>query len=410
MPSGPEDIRRVLLCLSLCATVVGMVFSPVVLSLGIILTGLAAVLYGPGGINPTWRKHFPAFVRSSLFWGLAGLYLHMLLTAPQTYDWPYFFERLRVKLPLLVLPIAWVGVPFWYGSKANGLPRHRPLMLIFLVLVVGGVLVYYGFHFREVNELIRRGQAMPVPRGNHIRFSLLVAIGATVGLDGWFRYRSRISLVLAAVLFLGLHVMAVRSGLVTAYAGWLCVAAGWAFRQQRYRVAAGGVVGLILLPMVAYLLLPSFSTKFNYMRYELLHRDPGQDHREYSDAGRWASIRLGMEVWGDAPVLGVGPGNLRAVMDAIYAERLPGVPGKRPHNQFVTALAGGGVVGFVVTAGCFALLLLGGGRWRDPLFLGVFAILSLSCLVENTLETSVGASLFPFFLLLYGYPPKRNPG
>ena len=410
MPSGSENIRRVLLCLSLCGTVAGMVFSPVVLSIGIILTGLVAVLYGPGGVNPTWRVHFPAFVRSSLFWGLAGLYLYMLFTAPQTYDWPYFFERLRVKLPLLVLPIAWVGVPFWYGGPAYEQPRHRTLLLGFLALTVCGVLVNYAFHFQEVNELIRRGQAMPVPRDNHIRFSLLVAIGATVGLDGWFRYRSRLSLVLGAALFLGLHVMAVRSGLFTAYAGWLCVAGGWAFKLRRYRMAAGGVAGLILLPLVAYLLLPSFSTKFNYMRYELLHRDPGQDEREYSDAGRLASIRLGMEVWRGSPVFGVGPGNLRSVMDRLYAERLPGVSGKRPHNQFVTALAGGGVIGFAATAACFGLLLFGGRRWRDPLFLGVFAILFLSCLVENTLETSVGASLFPFFLLLYGYPPKRKPG
>ena len=390
--------------------VAGMVFSPVVLSVGIILTGVAAVLYGPAGINPTWRTHFPGFVRSSLFWGLAGLYLYLVLTAPQTDDWAYYFERLRVKLPLLVLPIAWAGVPFWYRRQAGAMPRDRSLLLVFLTLLVGGILVHYAFHFHEVNEMIYRGQAMPVPRGNHIRLSLLVAIGATVGLDGWFRYRSRLSLVLGAALFLGLHVMAVRSGLLGAYAGWLCVAGGWAFKLRRYRAAAGGVAGLILLPVVAYLLLPSFSTKFNYMRYELLHRDPDQDRLEYSDAGRLASIALGMEVWRSAPVLGVGPGNLRAVMDERYAERMPGVQAKRPHNQFVTALAGGGIVGFAVTVGCFGLLLLGGSRWRDPLYLGVFAILFLSCLVENTLETSVGASLFAFFLLLYGYPPKRKPG
>ena len=410
MPSGTEEIRRVLLALSLSAIVVGMVYSPVVLSLGIIVTGLASVLYGPGGVNPAWRAHFPPFFRSSLFWGLAGLYGYLVLTAPLTYDWPYYLERLRVKLPLLILPVAWAGIPFWNDTAGTGTPRHRTWLLYFLGITVLGVLIYYALHFHAVNEMITRGQAMPVPRSNHIRFSLLVAIGATVGLDGWFRYRSRISLLLGAALFLGLHVMAVRSGLFTAYAGWLCVAGGWAFRLRQYRVAAGGVAGLILLPLVAYLLLPSFSTKFNYMRYELLHRDPAQDEREYSDAGRLTSIYLGLEVWQRNPVLGVGPGNLRAVMDEVYAERFPAVEGKRPHNQFVTALAGGGIVGFGLTVTCFGLLLFGGRRWRDPLFLGVFAILFLSCLVENTLETSVGASLFPFFILLYGYPPKRKPG
>ena len=407
----PEDtLRRRLLALSLSGVVVGMVFSPVLLSVSIIATGVAGVLGSDKGLNPDWQEHFPRFLRSGLFWGLAGLYFYQLLPLPPVHDWLYFMERLRVKLPLLVLPFAWPGIAFPAAGRGGTAPRDRYLLLAFLGVVVSGVLLYYAAHFREVNAMIYRGQAMPVPRGNHIRFSLLVAIGATAGLDGWFRYRSRWLLIGAAALFVALHVMAVRSGLFTAYAGWLCVAGGWAFRRRNYRVAAIGVAGLVILPVAAYLLLPSFSTKFDYMRYELLHRDPGQNGPEYSDEGRLSSIRLGLEVWRDHPVIGVGPGNLRAVMDSVYAERLPGIPGKRPHNQFVTALAGGGAVGFLVTAACFAALLFGGGRWRDPLFLGVFAILTLSCLVENTLETSVGATLFPFFLLLYGYPPYRKPG
>lgn len=392
--------------------VVGMVLSPVLLSISIIVTGVVAVLGFDRGLNPVWRTYFPGFVRSSLFWGLAGLYLYLIFLAPQTFDWGYYLERLRVKLPLLILPIAWVGIPFWYESRPDGseMRKGRPLLLGFVTAVLVGVLIYYTLHFKEINGMIYRGQAMPVPRGNHIRFSLLVAVASVTGLDAWFRYRSRALLWLGIALFVGLHILAVRSGLAVAYVGWLLVAGGWSLRQRRYRLLLGGTIGMLLLPVAAYLVLPSFTTKMNYMRYELLHRDPAQDDLEYSDEGRWTSIRIGWDVWTHHALLGVGPGNLRAVMDREYAERFPDTPAKRPHNQFVTALAGGGVVGFLLTVGCLVAIGFGAGRWRDPLFLAVWTMFVLSCLVENTLESSVGVSMFTFFLLLYGYPPYRKPG
>ena len=413
MQLSEAKFRRSLLALSVPGMVVGMVFSPVLLSVSIIVTAVVGVLGFDRGLNPRWRERFPPFFRTSLFWGLTGLYLYLIFLAPQTFDWDYYLERLRIKLPLLVLPLAWAGLPAWCHAEGEPSPRapySRLLLTGFVTLVLTGVLLYYAWHFTEINEMIYRGQAMPVPRGNHIRFSLLVAVAATAGLDGWFRYRSSALLAIGIGLFLGLHVLSVRSGLFAAYAGWAVVVLGWTIRQKKYRLLAGSALGLLLVPVLAYLFLPSFTTKMHYMRYELLQRDASQDDLEFSDEGRLASIRIGWDVWREYPLLGVGPGNLRSVMDREYAERLPGVPGKRPHNQFVTALAGGGVVGFLPTAGCFLAIGFGAGRWRDPLFCAVWTIFFLSCLVESTLESSVGVSMFTFFMLLYGYPPYRKPG
>ncbi len=347
-------------------------------------------------------------LHSSLFWGLAGLYLVMLVGVWQTEDWGYLLERLRIKLPLLLLPIAWAALL----PRPTAPPRPTGLLLlcIFVSLVVGGVLVNYALHFQEINALIVQAQPVPVPRHNHIRFSLLMALCAVIGLHGGLQYRHWWLGALGAFLFIALHVLAVRSGLAAAYAGVGVLLVWRAIGLRRFRLLAIGLVALIVLPTVAYLTVPTFRTKLQYMRYELLHRDRNQDSGEYSDTGRLTSIRLGLEVWREHPLLGVGFGNLRRVMDDKYAVVLPGVPGKRPHNQFVTALAAGGVVGFVITVGCFLLLGFRAGRWRDPLYFALWTMLTLSCLVENTLETSVGVTLFTLMVLLFAYPPKRKPG
>ena len=388
------------------ATVFGMVFSPVALSVGMMVLGLAAL----ANRDQNWSATLAVLRTSTLFWGLAGLYLYLLLTVGQTYDWTYYLERLRIKLPLLLLPPAFL---LYYEGNERIKSADRIFtagLLLLLCLTLFAVLVNYGFHFAEYNDLVRRGQPLPVPRGNHIRFSLLVAVGVVLGGDLAWRTRRRGYLLPALFLFAGLHLLAVRSGLVVAYAGIVVLLLYRTLSTGNYRMLLAGLAVVLLLPVAAYLTVPTFRTKLQYMRYELLHRDASVDTAAYSDQGRLTSIRLGLDLWRERPLLGVGPGNLRAAMDERYATVLLAAEAKRPHNQFVSALTGGGVVGLAVTVFCFGLLIFGGGRWRDPVFTALFVMFLLSCLVENTLESSVGVSMFSFFILWAAYPPYRKPG
>lgn len=397
--------RNRLVTLALLLVLVGLVFSPVLLSIGVIGIGVTLVLGGRRGYNEAWRERLPTVLRSSLFWGLAGLYLLLLLSVWQTYDWPYYLDRLRIKLPLLILPFAWAGL--------SHLPRYwRHLLLGFVSIVAAGILINYALDFSAINDLVRQGQALPVPRGNHVRYSLLVALSCVIGADGYLRSGDRWLLGLAVFLFVALHLLAVRSGLATVYAGLGVLAIHYGLTRRNYRQLAVALVVLAALPVVAYLTVPTFRTKLQYMRYELLHRNPLEDNGDYSDQGRITSIRLALNVWRSAPVTGVGYGNLRAEMHEEFARSAPTADVKHPHNQFVSALAAGGVVGLAATVVCFLLIGFGGGRWRsNPLFLAAWTMLTLSCLVENTLETSVGVTLFTLSLLLTSvYPPYRKPG
>ena len=398
-----------LLALGLAGMFIGMVFSPVILSLATIVAIAGLTLEGRR-LDWQWYTPLRGLVRDPLFWGLVGLYLVMFVSSWLTEDWGYLLERLRIKLPLLLLPVAWARVAFDRSGGEQLATGARRLLCGFVALVVAGVLLNYGLHFAEINAGMVRGQPLPVPRDNHVRFSLLVAISSVVGLHGAYRYRDRWLLVMGSFLFVALHLLAVRTGLITAYLG-LTVVVVWAGTQDgKHKAVILSLLGLVALPTLAYLTVPTFRAKLQYTRYELLHRNPADDPAEYSDEGRLTSIRIGLAVWRRHPWWGVGYGNLQQVMDEQYARYVPGTPGKRPHNQFVSALAAGGLVGGVITLGCFALLGWGGGRWRDPLYFALWTMLTASCLVENTLETSVGVTLFTLTFLLFGYPPYRKPG
>lgn len=385
----------------LAAVAGGLVFSPPLLSVGIIGIAVLGFLDPLVGVNPRWRERAGKWFKSPLFWGLFLPAVLLLAGFWQTEDWGYYRERIRVKSVLFWLPLAWPGVP-----ELNDRLRGRVFGVFagFMLVVLAGVLINYGLHFAEVNDLVRRGQPVPVPR-NHIRFSLLVALATLLAwAAGMLRAfgRRRLWWVVAGALFVGQHFLAVRSGLAGAYLGLGALLLWTSWRSGRWWPLVAGGVGLLSLPVLAYATVPSFRTKIQYARYELLHRNPAEDTGEYSDTGRLTSIRVGWELFRGHPVFGVGPGNLLRETDARYAELLPGAEGKRPHNQFVSVLAGSGLVGGVVILAAFGLLLAWGLRRRAPVYLAVWTLLTASCLVENTLETSAGASMFCVFLLLAG--------
>ncbi|NJC26222.1 O-antigen ligase family protein [Neolewinella antarctica] len=398
-----EHYRLYLYLLMLASALFGLVISPPVLSVGLIGIVVLGLLDPLAGINPAWRAGIARHLGSPVPLALIALYLLLLFGWWQTEDWPYYFERLRIKVPLLSLPIVWPGLPKLSDRLEGAVFGGFGL---FVGLVLGGVIINYGLHFEEINNLIRMGQSVPVPR-NHIRFSLLVAIAALLAVRARglraFGWRNTWWYV-AGFLFLGLHLLAVRSGLVGAYAGALVLGLASAWRRGRWLPAAAVIGGLCVLPVVAYIAVPSFQTKLDYVRYELFHRNAADDELEYSDEGRLTSIRVGWSIFRDHPVVGVGPGNMLAATDRRYAEILPGKKGKRPHNQFVSALAGSGVIGGVVTIGVFIVLFLVGLRRRDAVFLAVVTVFFLSCLVENTLENTVGVSAFSLLLLLIWEP------
>ncbi|OAV44477.1 O-antigen ligase [Lewinella sp. 4G2] len=404
-----ETYRIYLYLLFLAGALFGLVISPPVLSIGLIGIVVLGLLDPLKGLNPKWRAEIGEWIKSPLPLALIALYVLLLLGGWQTEDWPYYLERLRIKIPLLSLPLIWPGLPTLDRKTGNLIFGGFAL---FLGVVLLGVFVNYGFHFAEINELISQGRPMPVPR-NHIRFSLLVAMGTFFAYYAGQRkalgYQKR-WWGLAGFLFVGLHLLAVRSGLAGAYAGVgvLILAEGW--RRGTWWPAAVAIAGLILLPIVAYVAVPSFRTKMDYVRYELLHRDVNVDQHEYSDEGRMTSIRIGWDIFLDHPQLGIGPGNLLQETDRRYTNIGLGPKGKRPHNQFVSALAGSGLLGGIITLGSFLVLARIGFRRRDPAYLAIWTVFFLSCLVENTLENTVGVSAFALILLLVGTrePPATN--
>lgn len=399
------------------ALVTSLVYSPFTLSVSMISLLVLGVFdwqwrYPFLGINPSlgaaWRRlrRRPDFAVITLFFFI------VLLSGPFTEDWSYWLERLRLKLPFLLLPLAFLAFPPLWRRQYEGLFYFTVWMLVVTCVGIG---IHYALHFEAVNELLRQGQPVPVPR-NHVRFSLLLALGVVAGavlyrrgFYLWQKWERPLLLGATVFLFFFIHLLAVRSGLAALYAAVGVLALRYVYRTRRWAVGLAVLAGLAVLPVLAYQLMPSFRTKMDYVRWDLLQYREGKG-ATYSDSGRLISLRVGMGIGHAHPVLGVGAGNLRQEVQRVYAADYPEVhPVKMPHNQFVSVYAGTGLLGLALFCFAFFFPLFYRRHYRDPLFLAFHVIVFCSFLVENTIENSLGIGFYVGFLLL-GLKEKLDAG
>jgi len=316
----------------------------------------------------------------------------------------YFAERLRIKLPFLILPMAIYLHPRLREKQYLGWIYG---LLVLLTLTCLGVGINYLTHTELINTLIKQGQAMPVP-GNHIRFSLLMAFGVSsgayllssgkrLGLRG-----ERYALpFLIGFLFLFMHILSVRTGLVVLYASLGVLALRNVLATRQYLLGFGAIVLMLLMPLLAYLLVPSFKAKIDYMRWDRKMYREGKTDGTYSDSERILSLRIGWQIFTEAPVLGTGAGDLRSAVYETYAQSYPERVNRRmPHNQLLSVLAGSGLLGVLLFLLAYILPFFYGRNYQFDMLLALFVLIGLSFLVENTIENARGVGFYCFALLI----------
>jgi O-antigen ligase len=273
----------------------------------------------------------------------------------------------------------------------------------------------YLLHMQEINDMYLQSKVMPT-EPDHIRFSLIItlAIGAAALLlsNTGLEVKLRPWLV-AAIIGLAFyqHLLAVRSGLVTLYAlGGLGII--WLiFRQKHYKKAAALGVALLLLPLFSYVCFPTFRNKYANTREDVGRVSQTSSANNYSLVGRVYSYKVALMVIEDNPWFGVGKADMEQELATHYQREFPNIQPEAyilPHNQYLYSAVAFGSVGLLLFIVSF--YYAGLTRWPSysPLILIQYLIVTLSFLVEYTLETQIGIAFSLFFLLLALEGPKEQ--
>ena len=397
-----SQLRLYFTYLSCLALLVGLLVSPYLQSMSLIGFAIAGI-WEAAATRSTLRAQWKAFWQRPDFWVFGLHFVIVLLGAWSVQDLDFWQERLRIKLPFLVLPLAFFFMPKFSLRQYLGLLY---LLVIVLSLTSLGILINYNLHFEEIQLLIKQGQSMPMPT-NHIRFSLLLAIGIIAAgylyTQGYYWKKEQERQWIAGMglfLFVFIHVLSVRSGIAALYLAIFVLGLRYAWVSKRYWLGLAVIAALCALPILGYFLLPSFKMKVDYALYDLRMRQSGQGTM-LSDSERMTTLKAGWNIFKAAPLLGVGAGNLDQAVAFQYQAHFPNAARvMMPHNQFLYVAAGSGLVGLVLFCIAIFVPLFYGRNYQDWLFLGSYVVIFASLLVEATLENAMGVALSCFFLLM----------
>ena len=378
---------------------VSLLFSKFMITIGMI--GLLALALFDKNIKHTFQQyvHAPAFL------AITGVFFIYLLSGIYSDDLGYFGDRMRIKLPFLILPFAFVGFP-----KLSERTYHSLLLFFFyfMSIICISLSANYFLQYEHFNQLYKEGQIMPTPI-QHIRFSLLVVVAIAIGVylslkKMVIRYdwEKGVLIGLSAFLVLFLHLLAVRSGLVALYSLFLLYVVYFIFYYKKYALAAGLLVGGILMATIAVTSVPTIKNKVGYMRYSIDLFLKNENIRELSDSRRLGSIQAGIAIGKENPILGTGVGDIRKDSNDYLKNNYPELAdlGLLPHNQYVFVFAATGFVGLLLFLFCTIYPFFPNKAFTDLFFCSVQVIYFSSFLSEHTLEAQIGTASYIFFLLL----------
>ncbi|MCS6918079.1 MAG: O-antigen ligase family protein [Chitinophagales bacterium] len=331
-------------------------------------------------------------------------FIYLFSGLNSTKDPSFYQERLRIKLPFLALPVCFAGLK-------NRLLTRQVYALLYLfvflsVLTALQISLNVMLHEERLLRMYEMGQ-MPETPFHHTRYSLMVAFAFLAVLYLWqknyvlrYRWERPLQLVAAAFLFFFLHLLAVRSGLLALYLCLIYLLLRSIWQKKNFLHAVAALLVLVLLPVLAYVTIPTLRAKVAYMRYDVSRLLSGQLALNYSDGGRVASILAGWQLFQENWLTGTGIGDLKVEMTAklgsdAMAQRLA-----LPHNQFVFVAAGTGIVGLLVFTLAVMLPLIVALLQKNWLFVCFNIIVLSSFLSEATVEEQIGTVFYLLFLLL----------
>lgn len=386
----------------MCALVMlaGFLFSRAILSVGTIAFGVNALI----GVSPKeWLKN--KWWLLGVAW--VGIYVISGLWSDNIPQWN---ERVSVKLPILLLPLAFGLLPPFSDKQIK-------------LFTVGGTLlflssVFYSLYFLFTDtayyiEQYRFSKVLPTLAGHdYIRYSLsismfiiwcLFAIKRLNGIMKWF------TIITVIILGVYVHVIAVKTGILVLYL-FIFLSAIYILFKRRPIVGLLILVAIILSAKGAYRYIPTFEQKVDYFTYSWKVFAEGRYDSDYSDIGRLVSYDIALKLLPEHAMVGTGIGDMHDVMRESYSKWYPNVPEfqqLKPHNQLLIVALGCGIPALIV----FMLWVFYPLKWvkknRDGFFLlATWLVLWIPLMVEPMLELQYGVYVYLFFLLWTAHSMK----
>jgi O-antigen ligase len=329
-------------------------------------------------------------------------YLMLLFSFFYSENTSYLWERLQIKIPLLLYPIVLPSLPALSGKQ---------LRIIFyayissVVLTSAGILGNYALNYEYYNQLYLEAKVMPGPI-HHIRWSLLVVFASYLTFYHFRYYTTRTSekyLLAFVFIFLSIfiHIYSVRSGIVCFYCAIILAIINYVMKTRNFKYTLIGISVLILIGVLSLFLSPTLNNKILNTQKDYTGLTNNQNPNHNTLSTRIISMQIGFDIYKENKLFGCGQGDIKDKTDVLFYEKHPSITTPiLPHNQFVYYLAATGIIGLIIFLISFTAPLWSNGNYTHELIQAAYLILLIAFQFEPMLETQIGVATTLIMLLI----------
>jgi O-antigen ligase len=394
-----EAWREQLLYYTMIAMMLSLFLSRAALSISMIAFVVFSFLHSDT------RNHFRNFISSPLLWATSLLFFLPLVSGLWSENKEEWLEIVQLKLPLLFFPLAFAS-PFQFSKQ-----KWKWLGYVFIVLVVCASIwsmFHYVSNISEVHEGYLRAKSILTPlKNDHVRFSWLVSVAILLAASLWITVDSKTRIAswclpIAIIwLIIFLHILAARTGLFSFYLVLIVTVLWLAFKKAKPLKALLIVLGLVALPMIAYLTLPTFHNRVSYILYDMSYFREAAYLPGANDAVRVISLKAGWELMMEFPASGTGFGDIDIETRKWYSENFPQMLETdmiRPSSEWLIHGAGMGWPGFLAFSVVMLIPFFVPVQDKLPWWLLNLTV-AFSFLFDIGLEVQFGVFIYAFIVL-----------
>lgn len=405
-----SDIHLYFFFTGVVLVMTGFLLSRALLSAGTFL------LIANGLLQNDFKERKVIFRQNKFLIGISSLFLFPFLSGLWSNNLHEWLNVLLTKLPLLLLPFALV--------LQKGFDRQQ--FVFFSMLWIGLLFAGSAWSIAQylqqkniIDHLYKFSKVIPTPAANdHIRFSMAIIIAFLLWLklEEWKAVTSRLLVWVVRIIMtwfvLFLYILGAKTGLLGLYLIVFPVITWQLYQSGKKEIAIAFMVVALILPAVAYHLLPTFKERVHYVLYDREKWKEGNVSGDYSDGNRLLSIKSGWYVFQKNWLTGVGYGDIKTETGKWYNEHAPAVPSSErflPLNQWITSGSGGGIAA-VLLFSIVIMLPFFSEQWRknkQAIFFVIF--MNFVFLYECTLDDQFGVFLFGFFTLYWHLSNRFKP-
>lgn len=318
------------------------------------------------------------------------------------------YTKLFLKIPVFLLPLL-----FCAAKKLN----VKYLLWICISFITTTCIVStlsvinYLINADVINQLILESKPVPVfTEVYHIQFSVFVAWGVMVAAF-LMVFRNTFSLpnwlfrtvgVMGFLLFIGIHILTTRTGLVSFYGAAFTGIIGYIILYKKYKLIPWLLVFLVI-PLAAIKMLPSLQNRMTNTVDDFNTVKTGANANDKSFGQRWEAWKTSLNLLKSNWLTGVGLGDVKLRMDEQYVKDqslLTPENRKKPHNQFLETALQSGIISVALLLMLFVVPLF----QRKNLFIWSFiALCFIAFQFESMLERQASLMFFVIFYALSFY-------